>query len=414
MHFLAITGLVPVLVAASGIAGATPLVTEADALSQLDRNLPAVVDASHHLPLAQAELQAARTLENPLLGVEREEPDGSTTQTEWTLSWQLPDSTRRLAIAAAEQSVAAASADVEHRLRLLRSALREDYANWAVATARQQFLSGQTKHLSTLAARARASAEKGESSGLEAHRLRLAETSLKAQLSLTAAETRRSRAAVESWLPDLEVAAQPQLPALPPLPEGETESSIDDGIAHPLVDGLRAEVEAAELQQQMSRRYVASPALSVGWQRQEGASSIHRGPVVGLSWSLPLFDRKQAARGAALARLEAVRARAQITAQDLEAKRSAAKSRYRELRQGMSESEAVLDANSDAWAGAEAAFRYGELTLTDLLDIQRSVTDAHLAWLDLYAAALAAHRDLEVLAMTHTTPSTTQNKDLTP
>jgi outer membrane protein TolC len=48
--------------------------------------------------------------------------------------------------------------------------------------------------------------------------------------------------------------------------------------------------------------------------------------------------------------------------------------------------------------GAEAAFRLGETSLTDLLETHRSAAEAELAVLELHQAALAAHRDLERLA----------------
>ncbi len=47
--------------------------------------------------------------------------------------------------------------------------------------------------------------------------------------------------------------------------------------------------------------------------------------------------------------------------------------------------------------GVEAAFRLGESELTDLLETHRSVLEAELIVLELHAAALAAHRDLERL-----------------
>ena len=47
---------------------------------------------------------------------------------------------------------------------------------------------------------------------------------------------------------------------------------------------------------------------------------------------------------------------------------------------------------------ATATFRLGESRLTDLLETLRSVLSARLAALDLYAAALEAHRTLELAA----------------
>jgi outer membrane protein TolC len=45
--------------------------------------------------------------------------------------------------------------------------------------------------------------------------------------------------------------------------------------------------------------------------------------------------------------------------------------------------------------GAEAAFRQGEGSLTDLLETHRAVTEAQLSVLGLYEQALAAERALQ-------------------
>ncbi|MCG8460848.1 MAG: TolC family protein, partial [Holophagales bacterium] len=160
----------------------------------------------------------------------------------------------------------------------------------------------------------------------------------------------------------------------------------------------RAELEAAELAHRASERFLSSPELTVGWQRQDDAATGKSGPLLGLSWTLPLFDRNEATRGAALARLESARARAELTARQLRAQREAASASYGELVRSAGEARAALESSARMLHAAETSFRYGELPLTDLLETQRSTTDAHLAWLELHAAALSAHRELEMLA----------------
>ncbi|MCG8457459.1 MAG: TolC family protein, partial [Holophagales bacterium] len=216
MRILAFVGLVPALIAMPGAAETAPLVTEAQLLSKLDSDFPAVVERTRLLPLARARLLSERTLENPELELGREDPDGPAAQTQWTLSWQLPGGSRRLEIAAAERSVDAATARAGHELRSLRSALREDYARWSVAWVRRQLLEKETDRLAVLAVRERARAEKGEASGLEAHRLELAAAALRARSSLAVADLKQAHARVGRWLQSLPAGARPGLPTLAP------------------------------------------------------------------------------------------------------------------------------------------------------------------------------------------------------
>ena len=57
----------------------------------------------------------------------------------------------------------------------------------------------------------------------------------------------------------------------------------------------------------------------------------------------------------------------------------------------------ILEQDIGPGAQSEAAFRLGESSVTDLLETHRSATEAELAALDLYEAALAAARELERL-----------------
>lgn len=399
MHLRAVAGILPVLSTLSGVAWAgPPVVTEADLLAQLDGDLPAVVASSSPLPSARAELIDARLLENPVLELGHEDPSGAVAQTEWLLSWQLPGSTRRLEIDAAEKSLDAATARVEHRLRELRAALRADYARWAVAATRRQLLEDEVSRLEALASREDARARTGESSGLDSRRLDLAAAALRVRLSLAAADERRARAEVVRWWPELPADARPELP---PLPDPSGGDSADGALLedeHPRITAARAEADAADLAQRASERYWASPELTLGWQRQEAFEATESGAVIGLAWTVPIFDRRQAERDAARVRLEVARAEVEIAARETEARRSTAVSRYAELVRGTADAEAAIEPSHGMGVAAETAFRYGELPLTDLLEIQRSLSDARLAWLELHAAALAAHRELEALA----------------
>jgi len=391
--FAAVVALIAAATAPPVAAQTAPVVTEADFLSVLDSAHPAVVERARAVALARSEVTSASTLSNPELGVVREDPDGgpgSTEQVDWTVSWQLPSSSRGLEIRSAERGVEAAEARLSDDLLVLRLAMREDYAVWAVATARRDRLAAQAERIEELAARERERAERGESSGLEVRRLELAAAGLRARWSLAGAEAERARAAVRAWQADLPPDATPVLPSPPPVP------TLDGD--HPRLSALRAELAAAELSRKAAGRFLRTPKLVAGWQRQEAGPAVLEGPILGLAWPLPLFHRNQAEKSRADARIDTLEARLERARRKIEAARTGALAAYRRLRDAFAGARDAAEGNDRMLLGSVTAFRHGEATLTDLLETQRSVAEAEATALDLHQAVLAAHRDLERVA----------------
>lgn len=404
MRRLVVTGRLPVFAVALAaviaaltappIAARTgPVVTEADFLSVLDSDHPAVIERARAVALARAEVTSAASFANPELGIVREDPDGdpgSSEQVDWTVSWRLPSRARGLEIRSAEHGVKAAEARLVDELLALRLAMREDYAAWAVATARRDRLAAHAERIEALAARERNRAEKGESSGLEAHRLELAAAGLRARWSLAGAAAERARAAVRAWQPDLPPEATPALPPLPPIP------TLDGD--HPRWRALRAELAAAELTRKAAGRFLRSPEVVAGWQRQEAGPAVFEGPILGLAWPLPVFRRNQAEKARADAHIARLEAQAERLRREVEAERAGTLAAYHGLKDALADARGALADSDRMLLGAVTAFRHGEATLTDLLETQRSVAEAELTVLDLHQAVLAAHRDLERVA----------------
>ena len=373
----------------------TNLVTEEDLLAALDDSHPAMLETSEQVQAARARLTAASTFENPVLSIAREDPSGPGEQIEWTMSWQAPHRGRRLEIAALESETDAAAARRDRDRRALRFAVRETYARWAIAAAREERLSTRLDRVEALAARETARAERGEISGLAAHRARLAARALRARFVLTATNADEARARISIWAPELPRDARPALPALP-----ESTDLARSVETSPRLRAVRAEIQAASLEIEAAGRFVRSPAISLGWQHQETDAGSPDGPLVGIAWSVPLFARNQGARELAAARLAAARAREEILRREIEAEHGAELRSYRRLTEELARMETAISENEKMLAGAETAFRHGEASLTDLLDTLRVIDDTETATLDLYAAALAAHREIELLTGT--------------
>ena len=390
MHRFIPTGLLAGLAAVAGAAQNGPVVTESEFLSALDERHPAVRESAGAVALAEARLLAARTLDNPVVEAIREDPGGPIGQTDVLVSWQIPHAARGTEIEAREGEIGAARQRLTRDLLGYRLAMREAYAGWAAAAARRQRLSAQAERVESLARREATRVERGETSGLEARRLGLAAATLRSRVALADGATERAKADAAAWNPALPANARPVLPELPGAP------SLDGADAR--VRAAQADLAAAELARLASRPVAASPEVRLGWQEQDlGLGSVD-GPIFGVAWSVPLFDRRQAARQSAGAALEAARARLELAERESTAARTAARVNFAQLADALAEARAELGATERMLDGAEAAFRQGEAGLTDLLETHRSVTEAELAVLDLHEAALAAHRELERLA----------------
>lgn len=370
-------------------AAAQTVVTEQEYLSVLEPAHSAVIESVEDLALARASLARASQFENPEVEAVREDPPGNASQTDLMLSWQLPDAARALEIDAAEQEQRSAEARLGQTLLSLRLEMREIYAGWALAAARHERLAAQLVQVEELSRREQLRAERGEASGLEAHRLSLAANVLRAQVALARAGREEWKARARVWNSSLPENARPAIPELPPLPRQH-----DD---HPLVVSARADLDAAIASRKAADRFIRSPSLMAGWQRLTVEGESVDGPLLGVSWSLPLFDRKQVEQAIAEARVRTARARLDRIRREIETNREAARARYVSLAESVEDLETSIAENERMFRAAEAAFLHGEANLTDFLETARAVTEAEIAMLELRGAALAALRDLERL-----------------
>lgn len=404
MFRIFVAGILAALVGSA--AGGQTIITESDYLSLLHGSHPAVVAADEDLALARSNLVAVSTFDNPSIGLVREDPSGAAAQTDVMISWQLPGFDRGLEIEAREKEIAAAQARLAQERMALRASMREVYAGWALASARADRLLSQRTRLEELARREARRAESGEVSGLEARRLLLAASALGAQHALASAAEEEMRAKARRWSSRLPADAKPLVPATPALPESAEQ--------HPLVLAAEADLAAALAAEGAAKRFLRSPELMAGWQRQEGGSDSLDGPLYGINWSMPLFGRNQAGRSAAAVRVEAARARLDQARREVETRRQGALAAYSRLAEQIEAIRPALDGNDRMLEGAEAAFLLGEASLTDLLDTHRSVTEAEMALLELRESALAASRELELLGFSDSPHTSIHEKESIP
>lgn len=372
-------------------------------LAAVDAAHPAARALSGELGAAEARRLQASLLDDPRIELTREDPDDVARETTWGLAWTPPiDGRRSRTMRVAEAGVEVETHRLEARLVELRSDVREAYAAWVSGEVRASLLTDHSGRLEELARRMRNRAEAGEESVLAAQRLEIASRSSAFSLSEARAVAARSRETAAAWLlddgPKL-ASMRPELPALP-----EASSGLDSRVAESRPDVLaaRSEVEQAESLGELSRRVLEAPELLLGWKSIEndfpGGGSDFEGPVFGIGWRVPVFDRGRADRLEADSALAAAAAGEEWAAWRARSELAAALAAYRELRQSALAAQTELGGLDGVARAAEASFEAGESTVTDLLDTLSALLDARLAALDLYSSALEAHRQLEVAA----------------
>lgn len=372
-----------------GAQAADPI-TEAEFLAAFDDDHPLIVELTAEWTRARADRRRAATLPNPSFSFEHEAPADQADQTTLALEWQPPlDGRRGLSIDASEATLAAAAHDLEAARHELRQHLRALFASWAVAEQIRDRMSRHVEHLRELEERLNVRAARGEESELSALRFALAVSEARAELGRVEAEALSLRGRARAASEAVREGATPMLPALPDVPELMVDAR------HPDLLARRSEVEAARLRERLAGRVLEFPSLLVGWTRLASPDEHFDGPVVGLSWQAPLFDRQQGDREESGRALALAQSRLHQTERDIARRSSAAREAYAALVARHREVASVVEQAPAVAEAASASFLAGESSMTDLLDTLRSVLASQLASLDLRARALAAHRELE-------------------
>jgi cobalt-zinc-cadmium efflux system outer membrane protein len=157
---------------------------------------------------------------------------------------------------------------------------------------------------------------------------------------------------------------------------------------------LAHRVVEAEAEYRLRRRVLDPPEIGVGWMELRDGSQSFDGPVFGVAWPVPIFDRNQGNREAAEAKTEQARKTLEAATRRINARARASLVAYSDLYRAATSS--TTDPRKPEVAVAVfAAFEAGEAGLTDVLDALRSTVDVQLARLETLDRALAAQRELE-------------------
>lgn len=217
-----------------------------------------------------------------------------------------------------------------------------------------------------LADQVRMQADLGRASDGEAARLRLASASAWSRLASARADEAQSAAHLR-FLTGLDSTVVVELPFCswePPVPSVEP----------PDLRALGARVNTWEAAAD-EMRAAAIPDLvpQVGWRRSAGFDALY----VGVAMELPVFDRNQGARDAAMREATAARIEQDRLTTLLQSDRAAARQALDALEDAGSRfDQGWADALARAVESAEARYALGEGTLTELLDSRRARLNA--------------------------------------
>ena len=365
-------------------------VTEVEFLSGITTESPAVRALTEGLGRAEAARKRAGVLANPRIDFWREQPDANPRVTNWTVGWTPPlDGRYGLGKQAADAGLRAAREWFSADKAALRREVRAAFAAWSLAFERSTALRLQLDRVHGLAETERQRARVGEESGLSARRFTLAEAEVRAALATAEAAFAKAEAQARAWRPDLAPSASPA-PLVPPDPPVQS-----DPAAAPELQALVFEAEQAALDRKRAGRFVAFPTLQLGWQQLSEGRVVRSGPIFAATWTLPLFDRDQAARAEAEQRQAATAARVEVARARVTAQVEGGAAAYRALLAASRDAGRASAEADRVIAAATAAFRAGEASLTDLLDSLRAATGARLGEIELRAQAIESHRELE-------------------
>ena len=229
--------------------------------------------------------------------------------------------------------------------------------------------------------------------------------------AMRSARTDLGRSMVEreaAWLELLALTGELNAPAGWPRVQGTLVPSESDvrSIAgsqkHPELRAWELREQAAQLDLKAAERgWVPALDLSGGWRGvEEGGTSRRQGFQAGIGLSIPLFDHGQADAAMARSLKERARSMRELWAEDVRRQKRPALERALGLSTLARDVRAKMDAAAEEIrAMAEASWSGGELDVTELLIVHRSVRDDALAVLELEHAARQACVELREVVL---------------
>ena len=355
---------------------------------------PAARALTAELERAATELRRAGLWPNPEASVSRERTGDSTDEFA-LLSLPIPLSGRlglekdasRRGLEAAEQRTR------QERLRL-RMRVRDAFVDLRAAQERVAVLDEGFARLARLVEILKARESEGESSGFDRMRAEREGAEVESELLHARGRLDRARASLAGvlGLSSTEILAEGELGPRGGFPSLEQVQRVVAGRGD--LEALVAEAARSErLADAAARRAVPEPAIVAGVKRTTVGPADASGPVIGVSFSIPLFDHGQGDRAAARAEADLLRARHRSAEVEALAEAEAALAEANRRREAETAYAAAPDPEGLVRI-AQAAYEEGEMRILELLDAYRTALATRLRTIDLRAEARRAEATL--------------------
>jgi cobalt-zinc-cadmium efflux system outer membrane protein len=382
----------------------TSVLTERDAIAgALSR--PAWVDAeTGRIALAESMVTETGMMPNPVFSTSRDRlgmAGGDINERSVQISQTLDLSGRRsLRLDAASGRLNAEKLDGRARRLTTIAEVRRAFAE---TLYRDQIRSALELWLTRIDNAVRVTvqlAKAGEVSGYDRRRIQREAQTTRARLAVAQADAARSRESLAELTGNTPAQITHLLGNLLP----DTTPSLDVLQARlrerPDLESLVAQTEAFEREQQAAQRgWIPDLTVGLGQKTLEEPTRRGSGAIIGVSFSIPLFDHSQAVQQRSQAKAQIVRSEQVLALNKAQAQLRGAWRQADELRNAaLAYRHEVLNGTLNLSEIAEAAYRAGEAGLLELLDAYRTELDFSTTELDLALRARLAHIDLETLS----------------
>lgn len=366
-------------------------------LEQSRTQSPFLQEKGFDTAAAAGEARQARALRNPTIDALAENLNAppsngaSQRQTTYTISQPLEIFGQRGArIQAGEKGLQAAEARQHQAQVEFAAALAVAYASSEAGLIRRNIAAEDVDRARGDLKAAQALVDAGKEASL---RVAQAQAGLSSAEAIAASREAEAAAALEQ-LSVLAGRAEPYSGTSESLLVREWVAPAIANVDSASVLSAKADVDASDAVLR-TERFKRAPDLNLTAGRRNFAAGGDA-LVVGVSLSIPLFDRNSGGISAARARSDAARARLDAARLQSQADRATALARVDAAKRGLIAASKGEEAATEAYRMARLGYEAGRTPLVELLLSRRTLTDARLSVVDARLARVAAYASLAV------------------
>jgi cobalt-zinc-cadmium efflux system outer membrane protein len=354
------------------------------------------------LEAAAGEIVQARTLPNPVLGLERQTLNGAADERETnaTISQRFDIGGKRgLRIDAASERLVASQADLEARRKSIAIEVRRRFHEALAMQLGAAALESWERRLEEAESLALKLQKGGEAAGYDRRRVGRERATASSRVKAARADMARTVDALRALIGADSGATYTLAGSVLPDPLAPLESYLANLEIRPDLKALAARASAFRYDETLARRgRIPDLTVSAGVRQVDRAALSDSGVILGVSIPLPIFERGEAGSRRAAGQAQAAAAERAIALAKAQGDVRGLWHQAMQLRAAAEEfRREAVDASRRLTEIARAAYRGGEVGILELLDSHRSLLEAETRALELELAARAASLELELV-----------------